>query len=206
MKRALSACASIALLTLGLVACGSEAGKPGPSASSTTSVSASASPTPTASAAYKPATATSKAENVPVPVMPAAAKAKTPEGAKAFVGYWVAMLSYAYETGDTKTVSAMSAPDCQLCQTMISAVQEQWHAGGWIEGGKLRTPAGDIKVTPNSERVTLIAQVIQEPFAVHDAKNSVTEEQKERANLALAFVVDRVGDSWKIHDTKRWVG
>ncbi|MFP5313120.1 MAG: DUF6318 family protein, partial [Actinomycetes bacterium] len=75
-------------------------------AAETPTPSASATPTPTPSAVYKPADATGPAQNVPVPVLPEVAKTETKEGLEAFAKYWYELLSYGYESGDTKPLSS----------------------------------------------------------------------------------------------------
>jgi len=156
-------------------------------------------------AVYRPATATSKAQNVPVPVMPEAAKQKTTEGAKAFVGYWVAMLSYAYETGDVKGVSGLGAPGCRLCESQPRHIAEQWTNGAWIEGGKLRAPRFEVKASPYPGRVGLVAQVIQEATKVHAADGRITGSGGSTTS-AVAMTLDFGPSGWTILDTKRWVG
>ena len=78
---------------------GSTTATPTTSAASPLAPSGSAA-TSSAPAVYKPADAQGKAQNVPVPVMPELAKENSKAGLEAFIGYWYAQLSYAYETGD----------------------------------------------------------------------------------------------------------
>jgi len=207
MKRAVSWCLFVLLSCVSLVACGTGPAGPSPSPPPTTPASATASPSPSAVAkpVYKPATATSKALNVPVPVMPEAAKKETPEGAKAFVGYWVAMLSYAYETGDVKTLDTLGAPECRLCHSQPTNIKAQWSNGAWTEGGKLRVPDFEIKATPYPSRVTLVAQIDQDAIKVHNKNGKITAS-RPKATTALAFVVDYSTKGWGITDSKRWVG
>ncbi|MGO4455523.1 DUF6318 family protein [Arthrobacter sp. RAF14] len=208
MKRVVSWCVLVALSCVGLVACGT--GPAGPSLSpppttTATAVRESSSPSPVVTSVYKPATATSKAQNVPVPVMPEAAKKETPEGAKAFVGYWVAMLSYAYETGDVKTLDTLGAPGCRLCHSQPTNIASEWSNGAWTEGGKLRIPHFEIKATPYPSRVTLVAQIDQDAIKVHDRNGKITAS-RPKATTAVAFVVDYSTKGWGITDSKRWVG
>ncbi|WP_222423228.1 DUF6318 family protein [Arthrobacter woluwensis] len=207
MKRAVSWCLLVLLACLGLVACGTGPAGPSPSPPPTTPASATASPSPSAVAkpVYKPATATSKALNVPVPVIPEAAKRETPDGAKAFVGYWVAMLSYAYETGDVKTLDTLGAPECRLCHSQPHHIAEQWANGAWIEGGRLRSPRFELKANPYPGRVGLVAQIVQDAITVHGANGRVTGSTSSSTS-AVAMTLDFSASGWRILDTKRWVG
>jgi hypothetical protein len=72
-----------------------------------------------------------------VPVLPEVAKTETKEGLEAFARYWYSTLSYAYETGDTKPMDAVSGSACTSCAKVKTEVTE-WHAEGrWLAGGKL---------------------------------------------------------------------
>ena len=123
-----------------LVLLGCAGGAPGgggsPSTPAPSPSTSSATPTPTPSAAYKPADAKGKAQNVPVPVMPEAAKAETKEGLEAFAKYWYASLSYAFESGDIKSVAAVTSESCSTCNKQISVLSDWYQAGGWVQGGK----------------------------------------------------------------------
>ncbi|MFJ3958465.1 DUF6318 family protein [Arthrobacter sp. NPDC090010] len=176
---------------------------PSPAVTATASTSATPSPRPTPSAGYKPATATSKAQNVPIPVLPEAAKKKTPEGAKAFVGYWTTALSYAYETGDTRYAAPLGTSGCQLCQSLLHALEEKWDDGGWIEGGKITAGPSEIRARLANERVGLVAQFNQASFKTHRANGSISESQGIDT-LALGISLEFAGGSWRIRDAKLW--
>lgn len=205
MKRAASWCVIVLLSCLGLVACGSGPAGPIPSPPPTTPASATASPSPSAVAkpVYKPATATSKALNVPVPVMPEAAKKKTPEGAKAFVGYWASALSYGYETGVTAPALSLGTADCQLCHSIPRMLEGKWSEGGWIEGGKLKAGTSEVRAHPTADRIGLVAQFTQDPFKVHRKDGSVAQNEAGDT-LALGISLEYTSGTWKIRDAKLW--
>ncbi|MDQ0708383.1 hypothetical protein QFZ52_001035 [Arthrobacter woluwensis] len=136
---------------------------------------------------YRPATATSKALNVPVPVMPEAAKKETPDGAKAFVGYWVAMLSYAYETGDVTTLKKLSASACNGCQASIASIEHAYSNGGWLEGGKVRLAVSEVRSTAGFDHAIIVTQEVQDKTAAHDRSGKVTRYQA--SNSSYAYVV-----------------
>lgn len=98
-------------------------------------VSSSAGSSPSAGE-YQPATETSPARNVPVPKYPKAARANTEEGQKAFIEYWFKTYNYAFETGDTKPMTAVSDRECEFCQqaagkaTEIVLTNKTWRTSG----------------------------------------------------------------------------
>jgi hypothetical protein len=100
---------------------------------------------PEAVAEYQPATETSSAKNVPVPKYPEAAKANTRAGQKAFIEYWLKTYNYAFETGDTKPLEAVSGKDCEFCANSISDVREMHQQKGlWRVGGGVVVRGGNL--------------------------------------------------------------
>lgn len=171
-------------------------------ASPTTSASvpaASATPeSPPTSAVYKPADAKGKAENVPVPVMPELAKENSKAGLEAFIGYWFQTLSYAYETGDSKTASDLSSPTCALCQHLLKSVSANYTDGRWLSGGRLRTPVTEVKWDTGTSLQEGKVQVIQEEIHYLDANGSESRELTTATNDAAAFFADFRGGSWVV--------
>lgn len=102
-----------------LAACGSEAAEPPPPAHTSTAPST---PTPTASPSPTP------------PVMPDEAKTRTVAGAKAFVRYYLALITYAEATLDTTQLRAASLPACRGCAGGIEALEKLKRQGAQITG------------------------------------------------------------------------
>lgn len=69
------------------------------------------------------------------PAMPAQASEDSPEGAAAFVNYWVKVSNYAAATGDVSELSRISSPDCTGCQKYIDLYRDTYEAGGYFKGG-----------------------------------------------------------------------
>lgn len=200
-SRGFRACAlSLALvLSLGLAGCNSggspgQGGTPAPASTDLATTSASPTPTPSPTAVYKPADASGPAQNVPVPVMPDVAKTETKEGLEAFAKYWFELLSYGYETGDTKPLSALTSPVCTMCER-AKQVQEGWHQDGrWLAGGRLTTPSISTAfvVTP-SGNYQVAVQVSQEPLSYYNPDktlDSTDPKPADSGNLMLAIFRD----------------
>lgn len=111
------------------------------SASPVTSTSGPPSATPTPTASYKPADATGRAQNVPVPVLPEVAKTETKEGLEAFARYWFEQLNFAYETGSTSGLKAVTAESCEFCANVTSSLEKNYQGDGWLAGGRLKAPS-----------------------------------------------------------------
>lgn len=69
------------------------------------------------------------------PSLPPQASEDTPEGAAAFVSYWVEVSNYAAATGDVDELSRISDPDCSGCQSYIDLYRDTYEAGGYFRGG-----------------------------------------------------------------------
>lgn len=202
MKRAVSWCLLVLLSCVGLVACGTGPAGPSPSPPPTTPASATASPSPSAVAkpVYKPATATSKALNVPVPVMPEAAKRETPEGAKAFVGYWVAMLSYAYETGDVRRLRSLAASTCTSCDSIPADIEHEASAYSWQEGGRVTAPSVEARPTTTTGSATVVAQLVQYPYKLRSSQGAVVKAVSKQTTIAFAFRLTFGHGGWIVAD------
>jgi len=189
-------------LSLALAGCNS-GGSPGPGASSspvaaeTPTATATPTPTPTPSAVYKPADATGPAQNVPVPVLPEVAKTETKEGAEAFTKYWFSVLSYAYETGDTERLSAMSGQDCVFCKGLVDNIRTAWSEGKWISGGHIETPAVTADALTN-EPTHVRLQVIQKELVIHNPDGSPYQEPTAATNSGSQALTIFSGGGWTI--------
>ena len=175
-------------------------GTSSPTAGESTPPSATPTPTPTPSAVYKPADASGPAQNVPVPVLPEVAKTETKEGLEAFAKYWFELLSYGYETGDTKAVSAITSATCVMCERS-KQVQTGWHEEGrWLAGGKVTTPVVNTSFNKLSDGQYQVAvQVSQEALSYYNADGSLDSTDAKPADSgSLMFAVYRDG-AWYVN-------
>lgn len=206
------AAALVVGLALALSGCNS-GGSPGPGGTSspvaaeTPTATATPTPTPTSSAVYKPADASGPAQNVPVPVLPEVAKTETKEGLEAFAKYWFELLSYGYETGDTKPLSAVTSPSCTMCER-AKQVQQGWHQDGrWLAGGRVSTPSINTTfvVAPDGNYQVAV-QVSQEALSYYNSDKSLDSTDPKPADSgSLMLAVFREG-SWFVQTVEPIVG
>lgn len=112
----LTALALMGALALGASGCGDDSPSPSPRTSST-----AASPTPSSTG---PA----------APVLPDLATRKDEVGAKAFVRFYFAALSYAMKTGDTRGVADISHTACKTCSELMESIRTAYDGGGTLAG------------------------------------------------------------------------
>lgn len=198
------AAALIVGLSLGMAGCnsGDSPGNGGSSsavAAETPTATGTPTPTPTPSAVYKPADATGPAQNVPVPVMPEVAKTETKEGAEAFTKYWFSVLSYAYETGDTERLSALSKAECSFCQGLVDDIGAAWAEGKWISGGQIEVPTATAKPA-NGGSTQVILQVLQKELVIHNGDGSPYQEKTAATNTGSVAMVNFSNGGWVVND------
>lgn len=211
--RSLRACtvAVVVVASLALAGCGGS-GSPGPggtasaAATDPATTSAAPDPTPTPTAVYKPADASGPAQNVPVPVLPEVAKTETKEGLEAFVRYWYATLSYAYETGEIDALEAISEPACVSCDKVTKEVTD-WHTEGrWLTGGRVTVEGVDsnfLETSPSTYQA--IAQVKQERIDYHLQDGRVKGSVEALPTTADIVIAAFDGTSWKAQTVEHMV-
>ena len=206
------AAALVVGLALALSGCNS-GGSPGPGGTSSQvaeekpTSSATSTPTPTPSAVYKPADASGPAQNVPVPVLPEVAKTETKEGLEAFTRYWFELLSYGYETGDTKPLSEVTSPACTMCER-AKEVQQGWHQEGrWLAGGRITTPSINTTfVVAADGNYQVAVQVSQEALSYYNSDKTLDETGPKPADSGSLVIAVFRGGSWFVQTVEPIVG
>lgn len=84
---------------------------------------------------FEPATLEHPARNVPKPVMPEEAKQETEAGAQAFLDYRTDAVWYAFQTGDTSLVRAVTSNTCERCLDQFNRIDNIYSNDDWIAGG-----------------------------------------------------------------------
>jgi hypothetical protein len=104
------------MLLTGLAACGGDDSPPKAEPTRTASTPTTPSPTP--------------------PTLPAAAKANTKAGAKAFVRHYIETFNYAERTGDTAALRKLEAKGCESCKKVRKSIDQIYSSGGHVAGGR----------------------------------------------------------------------
>nr|WP_275780036.1 DUF6318 family protein [Paenarthrobacter sp. Y-19] len=159
-----------------------------------------ASAAPPSSGAYKPADASGKAQNVPVPVMPELAKENSKAGLEAFIRYWYAQMSYAYETGETKQLLSLSSPACTLCASLEKGIEAGWQEGRWIKGGTLRSATVETDFNSTASTQVAAVQVIQESIEIRTPDGSLYQEPTAATNSASRASLRFEENHWSMID------
>ena len=138
---------AVCVLALGVAACSVKDTKAEASASASASASAAvaraekgiadanASATASREAALTPELRAKRdtALAEPAPAKPQKMTEDTPEGAAASVHYFLDLYRYAFMTGNTTELAAMSDERCKFCQSTIDDANDIHSKGGWAD-------------------------------------------------------------------------
>jgi hypothetical protein len=84
------------------------------------------------------------------PLYPAAARARTQEGANAFAEFYMRTLDWAYATTNPSYMKHYTGASCGLCSGLATGIQKTANAHHWYLGGRLtvhpatKTPVGPV--------------------------------------------------------------
>ena len=146
-RRAAAGLAVVCVLALGAAGCALKDARSEASASASASASAAvaraekgiadanASATASREAALTPELKTQRdtALAEPAPVKPDQMNEETAEGAVASVYYFLDLYRYAFMTGNTTELAAMSDERCKFCQSTIDDANDIHSKGGWAD-------------------------------------------------------------------------
>lgn len=102
----------------------------------------------------------------PSPTPPAQASAHTPDGAAAFVRFYIDLINTAYATGASQPLRAYATDECDSCTSIAGAVDDIYADGGRAIGGQL---------TINTLTPTGVAEGVQTAVLVHTSKSEFEE-------------------------------
>lgn len=189
---------ALSALTIGgmlaLCACGGDSAAAPPTADATRS------PTPTVDTRPSPASSTAPARNISVPELPQAATQNTKEGFKAFVEHYIALLDYAYQTGDTKPAVGVADPGCSMCNTVAKRINEVTSGGGWMTGGRLTIKALATDGIPDISGRWDAQLTLTQAEVTNVARDGRADSPEPAASAGLLAVAEYVDGKWSMFD------
>lgn len=125
-------------------------------------------------------------------------------GARAFVEYYWAVVTYAQQTGDLKLLRNISSPSCAQCDGGADWVQDVYADGGEIRGGDYSVSLGAVSGIGDKDGALAYeveAEVRNTKQRVLDRAGKVVERHRA-STVAYKFLVARVGGTtWRL---SRW--
>ena len=96
------------------------------------------------------------------PQLPSAATNMDAFGARYFAEYYLNLLAYSINTGNTTTLKETSSPECKLCQVNLTKIADQYEKGGWAEGiGYEVAEFNDVLTHPDDENLYFVEMLVQ---------------------------------------------
>jgi Family of unknown function (DUF6318) len=131
----------------------------------------------------------------PSPTEPASAA--TAQSASDFARSYYAALTAAFESMDTRPVSAISLKSCKACANLVSAVEQRHAAGDSYRGGGFRVRTAEATgVVSGASTVTV--QYDSPRLELLDAAGKVLQERAALVAAASDVKVVRRGTTWKV--------
>jgi hypothetical protein len=129
----------------------------------------------------------------PPPVLPATARADSPAGAESFARYYMGLLDYAYQTGNTTPLRA--AARCQGCDALAAGIDKSYAAGNRIQGGRIAV--NNARTSKYATKASASVQVTYSSAArkVVAPTGKVTEVPGED-NVRLLLTLKRFEQGW----------
>ena len=204
---------AVCVLALGVAACSVKDTKTEASASASTSASAAvaraekgiadanASATASREAALTPELRAKRdtALAEPAPTKPKQMNENTPEGAAASVGYFLDLYRYAYMTGNTTELTAMSEDRCVFCKSVINNATNLHNEGGWND--KWEQNVNDVafyEKLEGSDYNRTEVKVSHGTIVSHPGGGKATESSDPVENQILDFAIHYVNGRWMI--------
>ena len=212
-RRGVAGLVAVCVLALGVAACSVKDAKAEASASASASASAAiaraekgiadanASATASREAALTPELRAKRdaALAEPAPAKPQQMNEESPEGAASSVRYFLELYRYAYMTGNTTELAAMSEDGCKFCQSVISNATNLHNEGGWND--KWEQNVNDIifyeKLEGNAYNRTE-ANVSHGPIVSYPGGGKTAESSNPVENQILDFAIHYVNGRWMI--------
>ena len=203
MGRVLASHARATIVTVSAAAavllsgCSDGAGaQPGPSRGGPTS-----SATSSASAASSSPTTTASPTGTASVAVPAAARAHTDEGAKAFARFYFSTASRAVVRPDTSQLRALSSASCTGCSAFVELIEKYKGEGTHIDRDALRVTDVSVRPSSNEAGIPLDVLATDGPKKLVGASGVIVQEFQQ-SKLFFEVTVRWAGGRWTMHQLK----
>ncbi len=120
------------------------------------------------------------------------------ESALAFAHYFVDVLNYTVNSGDTSVLEEISGPECRYCQVTAKVATELEEAGGWAQDFAIEfTSEPELNINTG----LVFAYDIELNMADYSTYNSEGQTAfYSSVDLVGALIVYRLGEYWLVKD------
>lgn len=131
----------------------------------------------------------------PPPPLPSTAQADSPAGAESFARYYMALLDYAYQTGNTSPVRGVAR--CKGCDAVADGIDSWYRQGGHYEGGHFTVKQTSTIRYASGRESTVSLTYLRSTRELVSATGTHETVQGED-DLKLALSIRRVANRWTI--------
>ncbi|WP_409483331.1 DUF6318 family protein [Arsenicicoccus dermatophilus] len=163
--------------------------------------SAPASTVPPAPTSTAPASAASPARGDATAGIPAAARAHTPEGAEAFVRYFVDQINVAWTTPRTGLISSLSLSTCKSCANLEKSAADMAATSSHYAEPTLTLKNVEYGMDELTRQELVTADVTDTPQP-YVTKGGSTQLARRKEIAARSFDVAWSRNSWRISEIK----
>lgn len=132
------------------------------------------------------------------PDPPEGAKKNTLGGAEDFVRYYIELLNYASDTGDTRPLKAQSGSSCGGCHDYANLYEQTYRSGGFFEDGDW-VPQPQVLKQNFEGTVRLVVTVDAKPGRYKERRTAPTRAYGSN-QYSLTFVLSRSNGRWVVRE------
>lgn len=132
------------------------------------------------------------------PNPPGAARKNTLAGAEAFVRYYIDLLNYASDSGDTRSLRAQADPSCGGCNDYANLYEKTYRSGGFFEAGDW-VPQPQVLKQDFEKAVRLVVTVDTKPGR-YKKRSTVPTREYGKNQYSLTFVLSRDSGRWLVRE------
>ncbi|MEO5745483.1 MAG: DUF6318 family protein, partial [Terracoccus sp.] len=129
--------------------------------------------------------------------LPAAARAATPEGARAFVDFYVESINTAFAEPSVSALQGLSAPSCDVCAALVTRASQFASSGQHYAGPIYRTRGSSASTQPSGQRVVVDIEQFGVATLDRDGKQ-IDRNQPSQARFAVSLEFTK---AWQV---TRW--
>ena len=131
--------------------------------------------------------------------VPPEATADTPQGAAAFARFFFAdVVNRAYETMDTRTITALSASQCNSCKNIVSDIERVREAGHEVAGQRFVIEFAEAAPAGSDGDVVVDFRFSADRYREMDNSGQVIRDVAPRVKQDAQVKLIRSGDGWLV--------
>ena len=127
--------------------------------------------------------------------LPSEAAAETPQGAAAFARYYFDLVDEGFRTGDAAGVRRVSHPECDGCNNLIAAIEQEPAAGERIEGGEFSILFAEAAPLQGEDAIVDFRYAVSE-LRVLDSDGTVLRSTPAEPEIDGQLRLVRSADGW----------